>query len=185
MPGLPEFFATLRRLNIGFVLATNNATKVATQYTEKLARFGVDVPTEAILTSAEATADHLQEQYGPGTTVYVVGETGLRTAMRRRGFELLESDDFVGAGARTDLVVVGFTRHVCYLQLASAAHLINNGARFVGTNPDVTFPAEAGPMPGAGSLLAFLQAATAQEPTVIGKPGRAIFLEALDRLGST
>ncbi|HSM57222.1 MAG TPA: HAD-IIA family hydrolase [Candidatus Sulfomarinibacteraceae bacterium] len=185
MPGLPDFFATLRRLNIGFVLATNNATKVASQYTEKLGRMGVTVPTEAILTSAEATAEHLQEQYAPGTTAYVIGESGLRTTMRQKGFELLEADDFVGAGARTELVVVGFTRHVCYPQLASAAHLINNGARFVGTNPDVTFPAEAGFMPGAGSILAFLRAATGQEPTVIGKPERAIFMEALERLDST
>jgi 4-nitrophenyl phosphatase len=182
MPGLAEFFETLRVLDINFVLATNNATKVATQYTEKLARFGIDVGPEAILTSAEATAAHLEEQYEEGALAYVVGESGLRMAMSEKGFDLLDADGFVGKEARCDVVVVGFTRHVCYEQLASATHLINNGAHFVGTNPDVTFPSEYGPMPGAGAMLAFLQAATAREPEVIGKPGRGIFEEALERL---
>ena len=185
VPGLTEFFETLRALDINFVLATNNATKVATQYTEKLARFGVDVEPEAILTSAEATAAHLEDRYENGALVYVVGESGLQTAMRDKGFDLLESDGFVGTDTRCDVVVVGFTRHLCYPQLASAVHLINHGAHFVGTNPDVTFPSEYGLLPGAGAILAFLQAATGKKPEVIGKPGRGIFEEALERLQGT
>lgn len=185
LPGVVDFFATLRRKGIGVVLATNNATKVATQYKEKLAGLGVDIAADRILTSAEATAGYLSEQYPAGTTAYVVGESGLEVALRNREFNLLQSDGYVGQGEHADVVVVGFTRHVCYPQLASAAHLVNNGARFVGTNPDVTFPSEWGPLPGAGSLLAFLQAATGQEPLIVGKPNRAIFHEALARLGGT
>lgn len=185
LPGVVDFFATLRRKGIGVVLATNNATKVAVQYKEKLAGLGVDIAADRILTSAEATAGYLSEQYPAGTTAYVVGESGLEVALRNREFNLLQSDGYVGQGEHADVVVVGFTRHVCYPQLASAAHLVNNGARFVGTNPDVTFPSEWGPLPGAGSLLAFLQAATGQEPLIVGKPNQAIFHEALARLGGT
>lgn len=188
LPGLVEFFETVRSLNLGFVLATNNATKTTTQYTEKLLRFGIEVPTSAILTSAEATAHYLSKQYPEGASVYVVGEEGLRLALKNCGFQLLaEEDDGILSASRlqADLVVVGFTRHACYRQLASAATLVNNGARFVGTNPDVTFPHEIGPLPGAGALLAFIQAATGRAPLVIGKPGRAIFEEALHRLGSS
>lgn len=186
MPGLQQFFETLDRLGINYVLATNNATRVATQYTDKLARFGVNVTPEHILTSSEATAGYLREEghYPAGTLAYVVGESGLQQAMRERGFNLLEAEAFVGEEARADLVVVGFTRHFCYPQLASAAYLISKGAAFVGTNPDLTFPTEIGPLPGAGSLLAFIKAATGVEPLVIGKPGRAIFQEAIERLGS-
>lgn len=182
MPGLERLFATLKDLNVGYVLATNNATKVATQYAAKLARFGVEVPPERILTSAEATASHLRQLHPAGTSAYVVGEDGLRRAMGDAGFDVIVSDGFVGQDARAELVVIGFNRHVCYGQLASAAHLVNHGAQFVGTNPDVTFPSEVGPLPGAGSLLAFVQAATGATPTIIGKPGRAIFNEALGRL---
>lgn len=185
MPGLNAFFDTLDEMGLGYVLATNNATKVATQYTEKLKRFGVDVEPDRILTSAEATAAFLRHRHPPGATAYVVGEEGLRQAMRQQDFELLVADGFVGADARTELVVIGFTRHVCYPHFASAAHLIRHGARFVGTNPDVTFPSEVGPLPGAGALLAFVQAATGVEPLIVGKPSPAIFQEALERLEAT
>lgn len=182
MPGLADFFKTLDELGLDYVLATNNATKVATQYTEKLARFGVEVPAEKILTSSEATAAYLRQEYPAGISTYVVGEEGLRLALREKEFDLLEADGFVGAHARTELVVVGFTRHVCYAQLASAAHLILNGARFVGTNPDPTIPTEVGPLPGAGAILNFIQTGTGTEPLIIGKPGKAVFEEALRRL---
>lgn len=190
MPGLNALFDALNEMGIGYVLATNNATKVATQYTDKLKRAGVEVAPEKILTSAEATAAFLRHRHSPGATAYLVGEEGLHQAMRQQGFDLLTpdgsvgADGFVGAAARADLVVVGFTRHVCYPHLASAAHLIRHGARFVGTNPDVTFPSEVGPMPGAGSLLAFLKAATGVEPVIVGKPSPAIFQEAVERMGA-
>lgn len=183
--GLVGFFDTMRRLGLGFVLATNNATKTAKQYEQRLATFGVSVPPGQILTSAEATAAYLNHHYPPGTKVYVVGEDGLHQAMSQRGFSILTADGFVGDGARVDLVVVGFTRHVCYSHLASAAYLINNGARFIGTNPDVTVPSEFGLLPGAGSLLAYLETATDVKPEIVGKPKRRIFDEALTRLSST
>lgn len=185
LPGLVSFFETLDELQIKFVLATNNATRVATQYAEKLQRFGISVSPEAILTSAEATAAYLQDRVRHGASAYVVGEEGLRGAMEAKGFRLLAADAAGGsidAGARADIVVVGFTRHACYSQLARAVYLVNNGALFVGTNPDVTFPHEVGPLPGAGAYLAFIQAATNRQPIVVGKPGGAIFEEALRRL---
>ena len=183
VPGLAHFFETLRHQNIGFVLATNNATKVATQYSEKLAGFGVDIPPSQILNSAEATAIYLREHFPPGASVYVIGTEGLRMALEAQGCRLLTGEGFVGENARVDAVVVGLTRDVCYEQLASATHLINQGAAFIGTNPDVTFPSELGHMPGAGALIAFVQTATDVEPVVVGKPNRAIFEESMRLVG--
>lgn len=186
MPGLVEFFETLRTLGIGFVLATNNATKTAEQHTEKLQRFGVEVPPGAILTSAVATANHLGARFPEGATAYVVGEIALRQALEAQGFHLIEDDVAIhDARVQVDLVVVGFAPGACYPQLAQAAALIDRGAHFVGTNPDVTIPHEVGPLPGAGSFLAFLQVATGRAPVVIGKPERAIFDEALRRLNGS
>ena len=59
LPGLADFFAALRRREMGFALATNNATKTAVMYTEKLARFGVDVAPQHIITSADPPAAFL------------------------------------------------------------------------------------------------------------------------------
>lgn len=185
MPGLAGFFATLRALDIGFVLATNNATKIAGQYTAKLAGFGLDIPPEQILTSAEAAAGYLQTQYPAGATVYAVGEAGLREALRSHGFTLLAQEGFVAPKARADVVVVGLDRFACWDQLASAAYLIRHGARFIGTNADATFPSEVGPVAGAGALLAFVETASGVTAEITGKPERAMFEEALRRLGGT
>lgn len=180
MAGLRDFFATLRRLEVDFILATNNATKVATQYSEKLARFGVAVPAGQILTSAEATASYLQRMYPAGTPVFVIGDSGLRLALGAVGFQLVSGEGF---DLSADLVVVGLSRAVCYPQLAQAAALIRRGARFIATNSDKTFPSEFGPLPGAGAVIAFLEAASDVSPTIIGKPGRIMFAEAIHRLG--
>lgn len=181
---LGRFFGALRALDITFVLATNNATKVATQYQAKLARLGADVPAGQILTSSEATASYLTGVFPAGATIYPVGEEGLRLALREQGFRLLDHNGYARPGSRADAVVVGFNREVCYPQLASASALILKGAKFIGTNPDVSFPSEYGPLPGAGSLIAFIEAATGVKAEIVGKPGRVMFQEALRRLAS-
>ena len=183
VPGLVAFFETLDQLKIGYVLATNNATKTADQYTEKLKRFGVDVAPEHILTSAEITADHLQSLYPSGTPVFVVGARGLQDAMETRGFKILRPEE-VYNGARAPLVVLGFTAKATYKDLAMAALLVDNGAAFVGTNPDPSLPTEVGPLPGAGALLSVITTSTGVQPQIIGKPQPVMFEHALKRLGS-
>ena len=184
MPGLVEFFDTLRSLDIGFTIATNNATKTATMYTERFKGYGVDMPPEQVVTSAEATASYLREEYPAGTRVYSVGTTGLNEALEAQEFTLVSEDEAFN-GAQAEVVVAGFNPHATYRLMAMGAHLINQGARFIGTNPDPSFPSEMGPLPGAGALLAFIQAGTGVKPTTIGKPGPIMFQQALKRLGGT
>lgn len=186
MPGLAGFFNTLRQKEINFVLATNNASKTPAQYVTKLAGFGVSIKPEQVLTSAIATADYLAEQYPtPRPVVYIIGGDGIHQAMAEAGFPILSVADVVEHGRRADIVVAGLWADAAYRDFAAGAVCINQGARFIGTNPDVTFPSEWGPLPGAGSFLALLTAATGVQPTVIGKPGEIMFQEALHRLGST
>lgn len=184
MPGLVEFFDTLNQLDINFALATNNATKTAVMYTEKLARFGVTAPPEKIITSSEATASYLREEYPAGTRVYSVGTTGLNEALEAQEFTLVSEDEAFN-GARAAVVVAGFNPHATYRLMAMGAHLINQGARFIGTNPDPSFPSEMGQLPGAGALLAFIQTGSGVKPTIIGKPGPIMFQQAMKRLGGT
>jgi 4-nitrophenyl phosphatase len=184
MPGLVDFFATLRQKNINFALATNNATKTAVMYTDKLARFGIQVPPEQILTSAETTAVYLSERYDAGTAVYIVGEKGLHEAFAAKGFHIITPEEAKN-GATASLVVAGFNRHVTYPDLAMGALLVHKGATFIGTNPDPSIPTELGPLPGAGSLLAVIETATGVKPIIIGKPQPTVFMEAVRRLGGT
>ena len=183
VPGLVAFFETIDDLHIGYVMATNNATKTADQYTAKFKRFGVDIAPERILTSAETTADYLHSHYAPGSQVFIVGAKGLHDAMKARGFEIITADE-VANGARPPLVVLGFTPHAVYKDLAMAALLVDNGAAFIGTNPDPSVPNELGPLPGAGALLSVITTSTGIQPQIIGKPEPIMFEHALKRLGS-
>ena len=174
--GTRELIGFLRERKIGFVLATNNATRTPQQFVDKLAGMGVQVYTDEVLTSSLATASYLARLAPPGAEVFVVGMDGLRSALEGAGFRLVED------GAQ--FVVAGMDFGICYDRLAQASLQIRAGARFIGTNPDLTFPSERGILPGAGSLLAFLEAASGVEPTVIGKPGTAMMEQALDRMGA-
>jgi 4-nitrophenyl phosphatase len=176
MPGLAEFFAFLRERNIRFVLATNNATHTATQYAERLAGFGVRVSEAEVLPSCDVVADYLTTLAPPGTHVFVVGETALADCIQARGFVV--SDDEAG------IVVAGLDRQATFAKLAHATHLIRHGARFIGSNPDRTWPGETEIMPGAGSILAFLEAATGVKPFIVAKPEPVMFQQALARMGS-
>ena len=174
--GTRELIVFLREREIGFVLATNNATRTPNQFVDKLAGMGVQVHTHEVLASSLATASYLAGIAPPGARVFVVGMDGLRTALEEAGFSLVED------GA--EFVVAGMDFAICYERLAQASLQIRAGARFIGTNPDLTFPSERGILPGAGSLLAFLEAASGVKPVVIGKPGTAMMEQALNRMGA-
>lgn len=176
IPGTGAFLDFLREQEIGFMLATNNATRTPEQYAEKLSGMGVMVHPGEILNSAQATGSYLASIAPRGTRVFVVGEGGLLTALRDEGFELVEED--------AEYVVAGMDFGICYDRLADATLQIRAGAQFIGTNPDRTFPSERGIVPGAGSLLAFLETATDVKPTIIGKPGTAMMEQALARMNA-
>jgi 4-nitrophenyl phosphatase len=176
LPGTRGFLAFLREQGICFTLATNNATKTPQQFVERLAGMGVTIQPEEVMTSALATASYLASIAAPGTRVFVVGQDGLRDALLEAGFVLVEDE--------AEYVVAGMDFRIGYERLAQATLQIRAGARFIGTNPDRTFPSERGIVPGAGSLLAFLETATDVKPTVIGKPATAMIEQAIERMGA-
>jgi 4-nitrophenyl phosphatase len=136
----------------------------------------VEVTLEEILTSSQATAMYLETLAPPWTKVYVIGEEGLQTAVRERGY--------IVSGDGAEFVVVGMDRRLTYEKLKVATLLIRRGAKFIGSNPDKTLPTEEGFIPGNGTTLAALEASTGVAPTIIGKPERTLFELALAKLGS-
>jgi 4-nitrophenyl phosphatase len=188
LPGLAEFFQTLRSKALRFILATNNASKTAQQYVDKLARMGVSVSRDEILTSSMATALYLAERYEPAATrVFVIGEDGLRQPLLERGFTLTglyEVNDGSGADSKTGAHVVtcGMDHDVSWDKLATATLNIRAGAQFIGTNADTTLPTEYGLTHGNGAILAALRASTEVDPIVIGKPEPLMYQQALSIL---
>ena len=180
LPGLVEFYDFLHTRAIPFMLATNNSSKTPAQYLRKLAGFGVSLEPRHILTSALATAAYLKQEFQPGAAIYVVGQDGLREAVREAGYVVLDDDR-----RPADAVVAGLDFTLTYDKLKYATLLIRRGARFIGSNGDLTFPLENGFGPGAGAVLAALQAATDVAPTVIGKPERFMFDLAMQQMDTT
>jgi 4-nitrophenyl phosphatase len=175
LPSAAAFIARLQALETPFLLVTNNSTRTPGQYVRKLSRMGIRVTEDRLLTSAQGTARHLASLTRPGTRIYAIGETGLREALAAEGFTLADDPD-------VDFVVVGLDRQLTYDKLRTAVLAIRRGALFVATNPDRTLPTEEGLYPGAGAILAAIQAATDVAPTVIGKPQPTLFKLALARL---
>jgi len=176
LPGLAELFAFARERALPVALATNNSAKSQREYVGKLERLGVaGVRESQIVTSRVATVDYLRRHHPAGSTVYVIGSPGLS--------EMIAAAGFVVATA-AEIVVVGLDTALTYDKLARAALCIRAGASFIGTNGDVALPGEGGLLPGAGSILAALEAATGVAPTIIGKPQPAMFEAALHVLGT-
>lgn len=180
LPGVQELLDYLDATGRRWMLVTNNAALTSQQFSDKVAAMGLRVPPERILGSAEATASWLRHQVEKGWPegkVIVNGQDGLRAALTAAGFELT-SDPFEAAYA-----VSGANFKLTYDDLANVTLAIRNGARFIGTNSDRTYPTERGQVPGAGAILALFTAATDREPIVIGKPNAPMFEEAMRRLG--
>lgn len=168
LDGVLELLAFLDARDISYACITNNATLTPAQYEEKLAAMGISIPAGRVVTSATATARHLRGVYPRGTRVFIVGMRGLREAM-------LDDGHFAEDDVLPELVVQGADFQLTYETLRKATLFIRGGAAFVATNPDRTFPAEVGLIPGAGAITAALVAATDVTPTVIGKPGPLMF----------
>jgi 4-nitrophenyl phosphatase len=178
LDGVRELLQLLDARGIGYACITNNASMTPGQYEAKLDAMGIAIPAERVVTSAIATGVYLRATYPPGTRVFIVGMRGLREA-------LLADGHFVEDGVAPELVVQGADFELTYATLRQATTLIRRGARYVATNPDKTFPAEEGLIPGAGAIMAALIAATDATPTVIGKPAPAMFEVAAALLGVT
>lgn len=176
LPGANAFLDRLRTRQIPYVFATNNSTATPEQYAERLARMGIPLGPDRIVTSAVVAAEFLRRQAEAGERVFVIGEEGLQKALREAGFVLSDAAD-----AR--FVVVGLDFEFTYAKLLDACRAIRRGARFIATNRDPNLPVEGELWPGAGSLVAAIETATGRSPLVVGKPERPLFEAALRRLG--
>ena len=173
IPGAAEFLARLRERGLPFLVLTNNSMYTRRDLAARLAASGLDVPEEAIWTSALATADFLQGQR-PDGSAFAIGEAGLLTALHAVGYTLTER--------APDYVVLGETRTYSFERITQAIRLIAGGARFIATNPDATGPTPDGPLPATGSVAALISRATGVTPYFVGKPNPLMMRSALNAI---
>jgi 4-nitrophenyl phosphatase len=174
---LPATFNRIRERGLKFVFATNNGTKTPEQYVEKLAGFGVYVDPEQVVTSALCVAHMLEKKFPRGGKIFVIGEDGIRVALKDKGFEILSVENAPGA----DAFVIGIDRTVDFEKMSEAALLVRAGVPFYATNPDKSFPTPRGEIPGAGAWISVI---TGIDPIIAGKPYPYLMEMALERLGT-
>jgi NagD protein len=170
IPGADAFLARLRQRSIKFLILTNNPIYTPIDLQHRLRRLGVDVSADHIYTSALATAQFLKTQ-NPQGTAFVIGESGLTTALHEVGYVLTDHDP--------DYVVLGETNSYSYELITRAVRLVHDGARFIATNPDPNGPSESGLVPACGAIAALIETATGVAPYFVGKPNPLMMRTAL------
>jgi len=175
IPGAADFIARLKSSGQPFLVLTNNSIFTPRDLVARLRRSGIDLPEEAIWTSALATAQFLDDQR-PGGSAFTIGETGLTTALHEVGYVLTDRSP--------DYVVLGETRTYSFEAITRAIRLIDDGASFICTNPDATGPSPEGALPAAGSVAALVTRATGVAPYFVGKPNPLMMRTALNRIGA-
>jgi NagD protein len=174
LPGVHEFVNWLKTENKQYMFLTNSSERTPKELQQKLERLGLDVDESHFYTSAMATASFLSSQC-PGGSVYVIGDAGLTKAMYDVGFSMNDSNP--------DFVVVGETRSYNYEKIETAIRLVLNGAKLIGTNPDLTGPTERGIVPATRALISPIELAANRQAYFIGKPNPLIMRHALKKIG--
>ena len=173
IPGASEFLARLQERGTPFLVLTNNSIYTRRDLAARLLASGLEVPEEAIWTSALATAKFLEDQR-PRGSAFVIGEAGLTTALHEAGYTMTER--------QPDYVILGETRTYSFERITQAIRLVDSGARFIATNPDVTGPSPDGALPATGSVAALISRATGVDPYFVGKPNPLMMRSALNAL---
>lgn len=161
LDGVKEFVDWLYRENKQFLFLTNASSRSPRELRQKLLRMGLDIGEEHFYTSALATAKFLQSQE-PGCSAYVIGDHGLYNALYDAGITINDVDP--------DYVVVGETTDYSYVHITKAMNLVNQGARLIATNTDITGPVEGGIAPACRAFVAPIEATTGKKAYYVGKP---------------
>lgn len=177
LPGAADLLPWLLGRGMDYRIVTNNSMPTLSQYRATFAGMGIATDEEHIISSGTGTAWYLKKLAPEGARLFIIGEDGLRHALLSDGLFVLDDQ-------RPDFVVVAIDRSFTYDKLNQACTLIRNGARFIATNTDATYPMEVGVIPGGGAIVAAVQTCAGIMPTVVGKPERILLDMAIDQMGA-
>ena len=176
--GTREFLDFVKRSGGRAVFMTNNSSRGLEGYIRRMEGFGISCGPEDFVTSADAAVRYLRQTYGPETKYFVCGTESLKQQLRSAGFLLTESWE---DGA--DAVLLGYDTELTYAKLESCCILLNRGADYIATHPDLVCPVWYGSAPDCGSFIELLATATGRRPLIIGKPQPAMVQLAMEKTG--
>ncbi len=179
IPGSIEAITQLQHLGSLYFL-TNNSSYSPKDLQKKLNNFGLNVSLSSCLPVSVVTADVIRKKIPNKRKVFIIGEPGLKRTFLDQGFTLLNEED---NPRQAEIIVVGMDRHFTYENLKFALQaLVLNDATFIATNTDPTLPTPAGPIPGAGAMVAALERCANKKPEmIIGKPNTYMFQHVMEQ----
>jgi 4-nitrophenyl phosphatase len=200
VPGVAALLAARAAAGDDVVYVTNNSMWYRAEYVDRIAGMGAPVTADRIVSSPRATALYLRDHEPAVRHVLTVGASGLDRELADAGFRVTRAGDagerIRGGGVegtdggngweaaeRPEAIVVGLDPHIDYLRLSVATDCVRAGALFVATNRDPVYPTERAVRPGAGSIVAAIEAASGVTPVSIGKPEPYLLEEAARTVG--
>ena len=173
--GSLEFIEAVVNSGRDYLFLTNNSSHNAAHYVKKLAKMGLTVPREKVLTSGQATAMKVTHLY-PGQRAFVLGNSFLFEELAEYGV-LIDQEN-------PDYVIIGYDTTLDYAKMTAVCDFVRAGLPYVATHPDFNCPTETGFAPDIGAIIAFIEASTGRRPDlIIGKPYVGIVEAALERTG--
>ncbi|MDA8369335.1 MAG: HAD-IIA family hydrolase [Nocardiopsaceae bacterium] len=179
VPAAPEAIDKARAAGMRVAFVTNNSSRTPAAIAERLTAMGVAAAARDVVTSAEAAARLVADRFPAGSPVLVVGDTGLRIALRDMGMRPVSV-----AAEQPVAVVQGYSPRLGYDLIVEGALAVSRGALFITSNNDATAPMDRGILPGNGSFSRVIANATGQEPIVAGKPELPLHAEGILRTGA-
>ena len=176
-PGTIPFLRRIREKGGRYLFLTNNSSRGADSYVEKLRRLGIESVPEDFLTSVDALILFLRKGAYQGKPLYVAGTESFRRQLRSAGFSVTSDRE------EAEVLICGFDTELTFQKLEDACILLNRGVEFVAANPDWVCPTWYGYVPDCGSVCEMLFRATGRRPRFIGKPEPAMAYLAMQRCG--
>lgn len=178
--GAADFIQWLRDTGKDYVFLTNNSSKSAEDYLEKLHRLNIPAERSNLFTSGQAACIFLHD-LKPNAKVYVVGTASLKAELQAYGFTVAD-----GPGDDVDFLLVGYDTELTYQKIVDACELLTRNVPFFATNPDWVCPAKKGTyLPDCHTMCDMMERATGKAPFYIGKPRKEMALAAIQFKGGS
>jgi HAD superfamily hydrolase (TIGR01450 family) len=199
--GTAEFLTWVRASGGQYAFLTNNSSRGIEGYLAKMERLGIPQKAFSFLTSTDATIDYLKKTYAPfapgrendpPAAYYVCGTENLKSQLRTAGLKVLTEAELAAlfeqlknSCVSLPVVLLGYDTELTYEKLVNCVRLLDMGADYVATHPDLVCPTEYGNEPDIGLVINSLKVCTGREPVVIGKPQPQMVYSALKKYGAT
>ena len=164
IPEAIDFILRLRRAGKRVMFYTNSPNRSHREMVEYLGRMGFEPCEHEMISAGDVTISYLKKNH-PGARVYAVGVPEMEAMFLEAGIDLVPM-----TSPTADVVVSGFDKTLTFDKAAAASRMIQRGATYICTHPDLSVPIEDCLLPDAGAIAAMISAASGVEPIIMGKP---------------